>query len=211
MARLLGLKQVPVFVEEGDAKVTTEFGENISDYPTTGKTGNHYGLDIVRCTDGKSSELATICALADGIIYAQRKYVKDGVKSPSGGNCVYIRHADGTLTKYLHFKYGSVPEWVKDNAEVHKGDVIGYMGNTGYSFGAHLHFQVEILEDNTVPTTPSISGKPVDPEPYLTGEKVIDNGKSYVVEIGDFETYGEAEIIQAALSILGTDSRIVKK
>lgn len=211
MARLLGLKQVPVFVEEGDAKVTTEFGENIPDYPTTGKTGNHYGLDIVRCTDGKSSELATICALADGVIYAQRKYVKDGVKSPSGGNCVYIRHADGTLTKYLHFKYGSVPEWVKDNAEVHKGDVIGYMGNTGYSFGAHLHFQVEILEDNTVPTTPSISGKPVDPEPYLTGEKVIDNGKSYVVEIGDFETYGEAEIIQAALSILGTDSRIVKK
>lgn len=211
MARLLGLKQVPVFVEAGDAKVTTEFGENIPDYPTTGKTGNHYGLDIVRCTDGKTSELATVCALADGIIYAQRKYVKDGVKSPSGGNCVYIRHADGTLTKYMHFKYGSVPDWVKDNAEVHKGDIIGYMGNTGYSFGAHLHFQVEILEDKTVPTTPSISGKPVDPEPYLKGEKIIEGEKVYTVEIGEFTDRTEAELMQAALSILGTDSRIIEK
>ena len=208
MGRLLGLEKCPVFVEKGDVKVTTEFGENIPDYPTPGKTGNHYGLDIVRCSDGKSSQLATVCAIADGIIYAQRKYVKDGEKSPSGGNCVYIRHNDGTLTKYLHFKAGSVPDWVKDNAPVKKGQVIGYMGNTGYSFGAHLHFQVEILADPTVPTTPSISGTPVNPEPYLKGEKIIDEDKFYQVVIGEFNTKEKADEIQGALFKLGTDSRV---
>lgn len=207
MARLLGLKQVPVFVEGGDAKVTTEFGKNIPDYPMPGKTGDHNGLDIVRCTDGKSSTTATICAIADGTITAQRKYVKDGEKSPSGGNCVYIRHDGGKMTKYLHLKYGTVPDWVKDNAEVHKGDILGVMGNTGYSFGAHLHFQVEDI-DPDAPITPKLSGTPIDPEPYLTGEKVIGKDKEYAVKIGLFAKREDAEVIQAALYALGTDSEI---
>lgn len=201
MSRLLGLKQVPVFVETGDAKVTTEFGKNIPDYPTAGKTGNHYGLDLVRCSDGKSSELATVCAIADGVIYAQRKWVKGFDKNISAGNCVYIRHKNGMISKYMHFKYDTVPDWVKDDAPVKKGQVIGYMGSTGYSYGAHLHFQVE-----------DKNGNPVDPEPYLKGEKLIDEDeKIYTVEIGAFEKKAEAEKIQAALKVLGTDSVIKTK
>ena len=201
MARLLGLKQVPVFVEAGDAKVTTEFGRNIPDYPTAGSTGDHWGLDLVRCSDGKSSELATICALADGVIYAQRKWVTGFNKSASAGNCVYIRHKNGMVTKYMHFKYGSVPDWVKDDVEVKKGQVIGYMGATGYAYGAHLHFQVE-----------DANGTPVDPEPYLTGEKLIDEDeKIYTVQIGTFTTMEEAVEVCAALKVLGTDSEIIEK
>ena len=209
MARLLGLKQVPVFVEEGDAKVTTEFGKNMSDYPTPGKTGDHNGLDIVRCTDGKSSTTAMICAIADGIITAQRTYVKGYSEKYSGGNCVYIRHAGGKMTKYLHLAYGTMPDWIKDGAEVHKGDVLGKMGNTGYSFGAHLHFQVEDI-DPDAPITPKLSGTPIDPEPYLTGEKVIEGEKEYAVKIGTFATRYGAEVIQAALYTLGTDSEIIE-
>ena len=209
MSRLLGLKQVPVFVEEGDAKVTTEFGKDISDYPTKGKTGDHWGLDIVRCTDGKDSTTATICAIASGVIFAQRKYVKDGEKSPSGGNCVYILHDDGhTITKYLHLKGGSVPDWVKDNVRVEQGQVLGYMGNTGYSFGAHLHFQVEWLEETPAKISPSIKGTPIDPEPYLTGEKVIGEEYEYAVRIGTFDKKEDAEAFQNALALLGTDSII---
>lgn len=200
MGRALGLDQCPVFVEKGDAYVTTEFGKDIPNYPTTGKTGDHWGLDIVRRVNN-SNTTATVCALADGIIYAQRKYVKDGEKTPSGGNCVYIRHSNGKVTKYLHFKQDSVPSWVKDNVPVKKGQTIGYMGNTGNSYGAHLHFQVEDKD-----------GNPIDPEPYLTGKKIIDKDEDlYEVHIGEFKTEAAAKSIQSALKVLGTQSTIVKK
>ena len=201
MARLLGLKKVPVFVESGDAKITTEYGKNIKDYPTTGKTGDHDGLDLVRCTDGKSSTTATICAIADGIVTAQRKWVKGfRDKDATGGNCVHIKHANGMTSKYLHLKYGTVPDSIEDGVIVKKGDVLGYMGATGLAYGAHLHFQVE-----------DEKGMPVDPEPYLTGEKTFDSEKSYAVEIGEFSKREGAEAVQKALAVLGTDSRIVEK
>lgn len=200
MSRLLGLAQVPVFVEKGDAKVTTEFGKDIPDYPTKGKTGDHWGLDIVRCSDGSSSELANICAIADGIIYAQRKWVQGFNREYSAGNCVYIQHEDGTVTKYYHLAYGTMPDWIKDNAVVHKGDVLGKMGNTGYSYGAHLHFQVEFPK-----------GTPVNPEPYLKGEKIINGGDKYEVVIGEFDTKGEAVDYAVALQTLGTDCTVRKK
>ncbi len=164
MARLLGLSKVPVFAEEGDAKITSEFGEIINDYPVEGQTGRHTALDLVRCTDGKTSETATITSMADGIIIAQRKWVK-GFSSAkaTAGNCVYIKHRNGMVSKYFHLEYGSMPEWICDGAEVKKNDVLGYMGATGYAFGVHLHFQVE--DEN---------GVCVDPEPYLLGIKSFD-------------------------------------
>lgn len=199
MGRALGLDKCPVFVETGDAYVTTEFGKDIPDYPTKGKKGDHWGLDIVRRINN-SNTTATICAIADGIIYAQRKYVKDGEKTPSGGNCVYIRHNNGMVSKYLHFKEKSVPDWVKDNVPVKKGEVIGFMGSTGNSYGAHLHFQVEDKD-----------GNPVDPEPYLTGKKIIDKDEVfYQVIIGEFNAENKAKEIQTALKALGTSSRIEK-
>ncbi len=165
MSRTLRLTQCPVFVESGDVKITTEYGDNIPDYPTPGRTGSHHALDIVRTTDGQNSKTATICAIADGVIYAQRKWVKGFNTEYSAGNCVYIRHSNGMITKYYHLKYGTVPEWVADNVPVKKGQTLGFMGATGLAYGAHLHFQVE---DPT--------GKTVDPEPYLTGQIIIPSG-----------------------------------
>ena len=192
MARLLGLTQSPVFKELGDVKVTAEFGKNVKDYPTAGKTGDHNGIDIVRSTDGKNSTSATICAIADGTVTAQRKWVK-GFKADSatGGNCVYIKHSDGMTTKYLHLKYGTVPDGIKDGAPVKKGDVLGYMGSTGYSYGVHLHFQVE-----------DKNGTPVDPEPYLTGDKSFDK-TCYTVTVGPFDDSAAAEKVSSALNALG--------
>ena len=73
--------------------------------------------------------------------------------APTGGYGLYtcIAHSSSISTCYAHqsrFRAG-----VGDS--VAQGDVIGYVGNTGHSFGAHLHFEVRI------------NGKPVDPMGYL--------------------------------------------
>lgn len=70
-----------------------------------------------------------------------------------------LEHANGIKTLYAHMKYGSVT--VKLGQIVEKGTVLGYMGNTGYAFGSHLHFEVRI------------NNKCVDPLPYFNGQKQI--------------------------------------
>lgn len=56
------------------------------------------------------------------------------------GNMIKIKHDNNYYTRYLHLQYNSIK--VKVGDKVKKGQIIGYMGNTGYSFGAHLHFEV---------------------------------------------------------------------
>jgi len=56
------------------------------------------------------------------------------------GNRILISHKNGEYSEYEHFKYHGVK--VKVNQKVRKGQIIGYSGNTGFSFGPHLHFSV---------------------------------------------------------------------
>ncbi|MBU1989233.1 peptidoglycan DD-metalloendopeptidase family protein [bacterium] len=54
------------------------------------------------------------------------------------GNLIKIRHSDGYMTLYAHQK--SFRSGIKKGRYVKKGQVIGYVGNTGLSTGPHLHF-----------------------------------------------------------------------
>jgi murein DD-endopeptidase MepM/ murein hydrolase activator NlpD len=67
------------------------------------------------------------------------------------GNYTCIDHGGGLATCYAHQSSYAV----SSGAQVSQGQVIGYVGNTGHSFGAHLHFEVRI------------NGAPVDPLGYL--------------------------------------------
>ena len=67
------------------------------------------------------------------------------------GNYTCIDHGGGMATCYGHQSSFAV----SSGAQVSQGQVIGYVGNTGHSFGAHLHFEVRI------------NGNPVDPLGYL--------------------------------------------
>lgn len=67
------------------------------------------------------------------------------------GNAVIIDHGGGIETVYGH----SSKILVKEGQKVEAGQVIGLIGNTGYSFGAHLHFEIHI------------NGYPTDPVAYL--------------------------------------------
>jgi murein DD-endopeptidase MepM/ murein hydrolase activator NlpD len=67
------------------------------------------------------------------------------------GNYTCISHSSSLSTCYGHqSRYAT-----SAGANVSKGQVIGYVGNTGHSFGAHLHFEVRV------------NGNPVDPMGYL--------------------------------------------
>lgn len=83
--------------------------------------------------------------------------VKDGVIESAGwnggyGNLVVVNHGNGVLTYYAHLSGYNCSV----GQSVSQGDVIGYAGNTGYSFGAHLHFGL------------MINGTWVDPVLYVT-------------------------------------------
>ena len=64
----------------------------------------------------------------------------DGGYNGGAGNWVVISHGNGIVTKYMH----SSATFVQPGDFVERGQNIGLVGNTGESFGAHLHFQVEI-------------------------------------------------------------------
>jgi murein DD-endopeptidase MepM/ murein hydrolase activator NlpD len=74
-----------------------------------------------------------IVAAADGVV----TFV-GGDSSFGLGWYVEVDHGDGWSTTYAHLVEFNVYE----GEEVGQGDVIGYNGNTGYSTGPHLHFEV---------------------------------------------------------------------
>lgn len=67
------------------------------------------------------------------------------------GNCILIKHSDGTTSRYAHLSGYNCSVGDK----VAAGELIGYVGSTGNSTGPHLHFEV------------IINGSTVNPAPYL--------------------------------------------
>ena len=91
---------------------------------------NHKGIDMAapEGTPYYAAESGTVLYATNG-----------GGYNGGAGNWVVIDHGNGLVTKYMH----SQVTFVTPGQHVNKGDHIGNVGNTGQSFGAHLHFQVE--------------------------------------------------------------------
>lgn len=119
------------------------------------RAGKHNGIDLV----GAGHSLDYIVAHSNGVVAGVRaNYATcDGAKGNSYGNYVLIRHDNGMYTMYAHMKYQSVK--VVKGQRVIKGQVIGYMGNTGNSLGAHLHFEVR-----------DRNNKQIDPTAYIDAD-----------------------------------------
>lgn len=94
-------------------------------HPITGNYTLHNGVDL---------------AIARGTpIYASRSgYVTTAVYNYSWGNYVVINHMDGYSTLYGHMDSYIVTE----GQYVEQGQVIGYVGATGWATGYHLHFTI---------------------------------------------------------------------
>lgn len=74
----------------------------------------------------------------------------------SYGNYCIINHGNGYATLYAHQRQLPL---VKVGDTVSKGQVIGYVGNTGNSYGAHLHFELRVngVRDNVLKLYPNIN------------------------------------------------------
>lgn len=116
------------------------------------KGSAHAGLDIVN----KNYTLGYIVAHSAGTVVAYRNNC-NGFEQGSYGNYVKIKHDNGYYTLYGHMAYNTVK--VKTGDRVSAGQVLGYMGNTGYSFGGHLHWEVRTSNDVKI-----------DPTPYLNAD-----------------------------------------
>ncbi len=101
---------------------------------------SHKGIDIT----GGGIMGATVVAASGGTVIASNNscshnWGKNGSCGCGGGygNYVLIDHGNGKTTLYGHMS--SVV--VSSGATVSKGQTIGYVGSTGWSTGAHLHFE----------------------------------------------------------------------
>ena len=123
--------------------VTSTYGMRL--HPILGYTRMHYGIDI-------------------GASYGTKIYASDGgivvtsTSSYSYGEYVMIAHGNGRYTLYAHMSQRLVD--VDD--VVSQGDVIGYVGATGYATGPHIHF--EIYEDD----------ERVDPLQFFSNYTILD-------------------------------------
>ena len=94
--------------------------------PFHGHTEFHAGLDF-RAPIG-----TPIRASGNG------KVIEAGMNKGGYGIQVELDHGYGYITKYAHMSKLNV----KVGQEVKRGEVIGYVGSTGYSTGPHLHYEV---------------------------------------------------------------------
>ena len=140
----------------GYTKITSNYGMRV--HPITGQYKLHTGVDI-------SAPIgANFVAANDGIV-TKAEY------NTAYGNMVVIDHGGGISTLYAH---GS-EILVQVGQSVKRGDPVLKVGSTGYSTGAHAHFEVRI------------NGVVTDPMPYIT------NGLVPETQNKDEETQNETQ------------------
>jgi len=107
--------------------LSATFGNRID--PFTGQRDFHTGLDV-------SAPVGTkVQAPADGVI------VSCGQKG-GYGNSIIMDHGFGIVTRYGHLSGFNV----KPGQRVKRGDVIGFVGDTGRSTAPHLHYEVWVRD-----------------------------------------------------------------
>lgn len=124
-----------------------------------GGSNSHRGLDLV----GKDYTIDDVVSYGNGTVLMSVNGYGNGQGEGVNwryGNFIKIQHDDGTVCLYAHLEYTSVAV----NQRVSKGQVIGRMGNSGNSFGAHLHWEYWSRNDYY---------SNVDPTPYLQPKEPI--------------------------------------
>ena len=171
------------FKNYDEYRITYPFGTR----EILGQTEHHAGVDLVAVAENGG-------ALSDWVIaFDAGEVIEAGYSARSGYYCK-IRHDEAFSTIYCHFKAGTLR--VAKGDRVDKAALLGYMGSTGRSTGAHLHFGA------------SLFGEWVDPEQYFdkdlceVNELVLNIERKLLKRgaVGD-----EVKLLQTLLSFHGAD------
>lgn len=122
---------------DGNHRLSSGFGPRRA--PTAGASTFHKGVDLaaptgtpVRATKGGRVSIST--------------HQTRGGRSAGYGNWIEVKHDDGTSSRYGHLNSRDV----QVGQRVKPGQVIGTVGNTGTSTGAHLHFEIRNAQGQAV-------------------------------------------------------------
>ena len=157
-----------------DNKITSPYGMRT----LNGATSMHNGIDLVAKATNGASCIDYIAAHTGGTVSAV------GYEANGAGNYVYIDIGNNVQMAYFHMKDGSIR--VKKGEKVRMRQIIGTMGSTGRSTGAHLHWGIKV------------NGKWIDPTPYLDTEYPIVNANT---------NKGSATIVNVELEMLKKGSK----
>jgi len=139
-------------IRSDDVRLTSGFGLRF--HPLFNDRRMHTGIDWSG-------------AIGTPVVAAGTGVVEEALYKGGNGRYVRIRHANGYQTTYSHMS--GFARGMEPGAKVRQGQIVGFLGNTGYSTGPHLHF--EILVNNRFVDPLSIQ---VPREKQLTGKQLAD-------------------------------------
>lgn len=120
-------------------------------------------------------ENSVVCAARAGVVVEVKQDSNTGCPDFSckdQGNYIMVYHEDGSFATYYHFRQNGSK--VQPGQQVAQGEPIGYSGNTGFSAGPHLHFEVDMpteLDKISIPVKFTVAGQTL-PE--------LQQGSSYI-------------------------------
>jgi hypothetical protein len=132
--------------------ITSSFGESRIDH-------FHSGLDI-------AGALSPVAAPADGkVLFHQMADHNPFYPESGAGNFAVIDHGKGVWSGFYHLTEISIP-----TRDVKQGQIIAKSGNTGHSYGAHLHFFITENYGKTYLNPLNVIGTPEDNRPPVIGQ-----------------------------------------
>ncbi len=125
------------------ARVSSKYG--MRTHPIRRTRQMHNGVDYAAPTG------TPVLAIADGTV------TRAGWDGGGGGNRIWLRHARGLESAYLHLS--RFAKGIRSGVRVKQGQVIGYVGSTGMSTGPHLDFRIrqngKYINPQKVPSVPT--------------------------------------------------------
>lgn len=140
--------------------------------PSPGHVTSHYGPRKGRMHYGVDLKLQT----GDPVKSAFSGMVRISRYNPTFGHVVVVRHYNGLETLYAHLS----KRLVEPGDVIEAGDTLGLGGNTGRSYGSHLHFEVRFMD------------QPIDPSEIFDLDNNELKAKTFDLHKGTFEAIAKA-------------------